>query len=63
MEGLRQRRQQAGLTQMKLAQECMVSLTTVRMWEYGMPPTPENEARLEEVLKDAESGKDSTPHG
>jgi len=51
MENLREQREASGLTQAKLAELCGVSLTTVRMWEYGMPPKPENKDRLEKVLK------------
>jgi len=53
MEDLKEKRIAAGLTQLQLAQACGVSLTTVRMWEYGMPPSPENLKKLEEVLRNA----------
>jgi transcriptional regulator with XRE-family HTH domain len=43
-----------GLTQVQVAAAVGVSLTTYRMWEYGMPPTEENRKKLEEVLKNAE---------
>jgi len=51
MENLKEKRTQAGLTQMQLAAACGVSLTSVIKWENGAgKPSDENQKRLDEVL-------------
>jgi transcriptional regulator with XRE-family HTH domain len=50
---LKEQRKLLGFTQQSLATACGVSMATVRMWEYGMPPTEENRKKLEEVLANA----------
>lgn len=51
MENLKEKRIQAGLTQMQLAAACGVSLTSVIKWENGAgKPSEENQKRLDEVL-------------
>lgn len=51
MENLKEKRTQAGLTQMQLAAACGVSLTSVIKWENGAgKPSNENQKRLDEVL-------------
>ena len=51
MENLKEKRIQAGLTQMQLAAACGVSLTSVIKWEIGAgKPSEENQKRLDEVL-------------
>ena len=52
MEKLKSLRLEAGLTQMKLASEVGVSLTTIRNWENGVSnPNDENMEKLKEVLQ------------
>lgn len=48
-------RREHGLTQQQMAEACEVSLSTYRLWEYGVPPSYENRKKLEEVLKNAEN--------
>lgn len=49
---LRTRRQELGLTQIEVAVAVGVSVGGYRLWEAGgMKPTPDNEAKLREVLK------------
>ena len=44
-------RKEKGLSQMKLAAETGVSLTTIRNWEYGTSePNEENREKLKKVL-------------
>ena len=51
MENLRERRKEAGLTQMMLAVKVGVSLMTIQLWERGVTtPKEENLSKLKEVL-------------
>ena len=48
---LKELRTQQGLTQVEVAIKCQVSLSSYRLWESGVTkPTPENYAKLKEVL-------------
>lgn len=49
---LRKERTDNGITQLKLAAEVGVSLTTIVLWESGVTtPTEENQQKLEEALE------------
>jgi transcriptional regulator with XRE-family HTH domain len=50
---LKEQRESIGKTQIDMAMLCGVSLSTYRLWEYGLPPSDENRKKLEEVLKNA----------
>jgi len=56
---LKRFRKEHGLTQQEMAKACNVSLSTYRMWEYGMPQNYENRKKLEEVLKNAKARQGS----
>ena len=51
MINIKKLRKEKGLSQMKLAAETGVSLTTIRNWEYGTSePNEENREKLKKVL-------------
>lgn len=52
---LKERREELGLSQVAMAVRCGVSLTSYRLWEYGVSPSDENRKKLEEVLHEAET--------
>lgn len=50
-QDMKKRRQELGLTQIEVAIAVGVSVPAYRLWEAGgTRPTPDNEARLKEVL-------------
>ena len=57
---IRKLRTELGYTQIKVAKECGVSLSSFRMWEAGVTkPNEDNMKKLKEVLKvDDANGKD-----
>ena len=49
---LKEERRNNGITQLRLAAEVGVSLTTIVLWESGVTtPTEENQQKLEEALE------------
>lgn len=52
---LKNRRKAIGLSQQDMAVRCGVSFGAYRMWEYGMPPKPENLEKLEQVFEELEA--------
>lgn len=52
LENLRELREKKGLTQMEISKMCGVTLNAYVRWEHGCTkPAPENQAKLEEILK------------
>ncbi len=58
LNDLKEIRKNLGVTQMGLAKKVGVSLLTIQLWERGITlPNPQNQEKLEEVLKELESEK------
>jgi transcriptional regulator with XRE-family HTH domain len=58
LNDLKEIRKNLGVTQMGLAKKVGVSLLTIQLWEHGISlPSPQNQEKLEEVLKELESEK------
>jgi transcriptional regulator with XRE-family HTH domain len=58
LNDLKEIRKNLGVTQMGLAKKVGVSLLTIQLWERGISlPSPQNQEKLEEVLKELESEK------
>lgn len=58
LNNLKEIRKNLGVTQMGLAKKVGVSLLTIQLWERGITlPNPQNQEKLEEVLKELESEK------
>lgn len=58
LNNLKEIRKNLGVTQMELAKKVGVSLLTIQLWEYGITlPNPQNQEKLEGVLKELESKK------
>ena len=58
LNDLKEIRKNLGVTQMGLAKKVGVSLLTIQLWERGITlPNPQNQEKLEGVLKELESEK------